>query len=254
MKGNRKERIVPGELMDGNRCAYGDNCNYKDSISDGIKDSIGDSVNDSISDTISTNNASKSGETVLRSVEMSIGTQRSLAVECPTACSVHRDNKSRRDSEENAGSTFSNRLAPFSLSEDNPKGEAGEGEGEGEGEGSRESLTTSIPAGVDREREAYVCSCRALLIGIGADEQMAGYGRHRTTFLRGGRRALVDELNKDMDRIWRRNLVLNCLILYFSILYYTILYYTILYYTILYYTILYYTILYYTILYYTILY
>ena len=33
-------------------------------------------------------------------------------------------------------------------------------------------------------RTPYVCSCRALLVGIGADEQMAGYGRHRTAFER----------------------------------------------------------------------
>ena len=53
------------------------------------------------------------------------------------------------------------------------------------------------------------CKCstaRALLVGIGADEQTAGYGRHRNTYLRGGIEALASELNMDMDRLWKRNL------------------------------------------------
>jgi hypothetical protein len=48
--------------------------------------------------------------------------------------------------------------------------------------------------------------CRALLVGIGADEQMAGYGRHRTTFQRGGEAALARELDMDLDRLHSRNL------------------------------------------------
>lgn len=52
----------------------------------------------------------------------------------------------------------------------------------------------------------YVCACRVLLVGLGADEQMAGYGRHRTVFARGGYAALAAELNLDMGRLWTRNL------------------------------------------------
>lgn len=52
----------------------------------------------------------------------------------------------------------------------------------------------------------YISRCRALLVGIGADEQMAGYSRHRTKFKSGGVAALVAELNKDTERLWDRNL------------------------------------------------
>lgn len=41
---------------------------------------------------------------------------------------------------------------------------------------------------------------------MGADEQLAGYGRHRTVFKHGGYEALQHELNKDLTRLWQRNL------------------------------------------------
>jgi asparagine synthetase B (glutamine-hydrolysing) len=47
---------------------------------------------------------------------------------------------------------------------------------------------------------------RVLLLGIGADEQLAGYGRHRTSFRHGGWQGLADELRLDAARLWRRNL------------------------------------------------
>jgi len=47
---------------------------------------------------------------------------------------------------------------------------------------------------------------KIILIGIGADEQMAGYVRHRTTFNRGGYDALRQELAMEKDRLWTRNL------------------------------------------------
>lgn len=52
----------------------------------------------------------------------------------------------------------------------------------------------------------YRSHARILLIGLGADEQLAGYGRHRTTFRQGGFEALNLELEKDCKRLWRRNL------------------------------------------------
>jgi asparagine synthetase B (glutamine-hydrolysing) len=52
----------------------------------------------------------------------------------------------------------------------------------------------------------YATDARVLLVGIGADEQLAGYGRHRTAYLKGGKKALEEELAMDMNRIWKRNL------------------------------------------------
>lgn len=47
---------------------------------------------------------------------------------------------------------------------------------------------------------------KILLSGVGADEQMAGYGRHRTTYQRGGYEALGSELHMEVNRLWTRNL------------------------------------------------
>lgn len=52
----------------------------------------------------------------------------------------------------------------------------------------------------------YTSSARVLLLGIGADEQLAGYGRHRTSWRVGGHEGLTRELSKDLERLWRRNL------------------------------------------------
>lgn len=63
------------------------------------------------------------------------------------------------------------------------------------------SVDAEIPCG------EIVCSCcRVVLVGFGADEQMAGYGRHKTVFLNQGSAALNEELNKDLSRLWVRNL------------------------------------------------
>lgn len=79
------------------------------------------------------------------------------------------------------------------------------------------------------QRHPYVSRCKVLLVGIGADEQLGGYGRHRTAFRRGGGSTSVAdgtassidasastrseemtplelELNKDLERLWKRNL------------------------------------------------
>ncbi len=47
---------------------------------------------------------------------------------------------------------------------------------------------------------------RALLLGMGADELLAGYARHRTAFKRGGLEELEREVGVDVSRIATRNL------------------------------------------------
>lgn len=47
---------------------------------------------------------------------------------------------------------------------------------------------------------------RVLLSGLGADELLAGYARHRQAFRRGGAPALAQELQQDLDRLPSRNL------------------------------------------------
>jgi hypothetical protein len=43
-------------------------------------------------------------------------------------------------------------------------------------------------------------------LGHGADEQMAGYGRHRVSWIKGDYISLNNELNIDISRLWVRNL------------------------------------------------
>ena len=47
---------------------------------------------------------------------------------------------------------------------------------------------------------------RVLLLGMGADEQMGGYGRHRKAFQKHGEQGLLQELQLDQARLWERNL------------------------------------------------
>lgn len=55
-------------------------------------------------------------------------------------------------------------------------------------------------------RKKYRSEAKILLVGSGADEQCAGYGRHRTKFRLGGWVALQEEMKIDIQRIWKRNL------------------------------------------------
>ncbi|KAJ8570023.1 hypothetical protein K7X08_006600 [Anisodus acutangulus] len=57
-----------------------------------------------------------------------------------------------------------------------------------------------------RNRVKYKSVARILLVGSGADEQCAGYGRHRTKYRNGSWLGLKDEMKLDMQRIWKRNL------------------------------------------------
>lgn len=55
-------------------------------------------------------------------------------------------------------------------------------------------------------RKQYKSEARVILVGSGADEQCAGYGRHRTKFKEGGWKALEREMRLDMQRLWKRNM------------------------------------------------
>lgn len=54
--------------------------------------------------------------------------------------------------------------------------------------------------------DGYISKARVLLSGLGADELLGGYSRHRKAFMKGGRQALVEELQMDLDRLATRNL------------------------------------------------
>lgn len=80
---------------------------------------------------------------------------------------------------------------------------------------SKAKSKTNVVEDVGRSTSANGCkdeyctvtsSAKILLSGVGADEQMAGYGRHRTTHQRGGYEALHAELKTEVNRLWTRNL------------------------------------------------
>ncbi|KAJ4494303.1 asparagine synthase-domain-containing protein [Lentinula lateritia] len=52
----------------------------------------------------------------------------------------------------------------------------------------------------------YTSTARVLINGLGSDELLGGYGRHRTAFNTGGWAAVVEELQLEIDRIPTRNL------------------------------------------------
>jgi asparagine synthetase B (glutamine-hydrolysing) len=54
--------------------------------------------------------------------------------------------------------------------------------------------------------DAYQSNAKVLLLGSGADEQLAGYGRHISAFQHRGWNGLNEELHLDTSRIWIRNL------------------------------------------------
>ena len=58
----------------------------------------------------------------------------------------------------------------------------------------------------DNLGQAYTSNAEILLLGMGADEQLAGYARHRTRFDQDGSKALIDEIQMEMNRISERNL------------------------------------------------
>ena len=84
-------------------------------------------------------------------------------------------------------------------------------------DGARRGDSSAARAPVSAVRVPYASRARVLLLGQGADEQCAGYSRHRDVFRRGGSRssgrepardweALRDAVRLDMRRLWRRNM------------------------------------------------
>ncbi|KAG5852905.1 hypothetical protein ANANG_G00067490 [Anguilla anguilla] len=56
------------------------------------------------------------------------------------------------------------------------------------------------------EQKAYTSAAKVVLTGIGADEQLAGYSRHRVRYNTAGLDGLVQELAMELERISTRNL------------------------------------------------
>ncbi|XP_072117798.1 asparagine synthetase domain-containing protein 1 [Mobula birostris] len=54
--------------------------------------------------------------------------------------------------------------------------------------------------------QQYISTAKVVLTGIGADEQLAGYSRHRIRYKTSGFEGLVKELEMELDRISSRNL------------------------------------------------
>lgn len=52
----------------------------------------------------------------------------------------------------------------------------------------------------------YTCESKVVLLGIGADEVLGGYTRHRRSFQRRGVAGLLIELQRDFKQLWKRNL------------------------------------------------
>ncbi|KAL1682000.1 asparagine synthase-domain-containing protein [Schizophyllum commune] len=58
----------------------------------------------------------------------------------------------------------------------------------------------------DADPQPYTSRARVLLNGLGSDELLGGYGRHRTAYNAGGWTALIRELQLELDRLPTRNL------------------------------------------------
>jgi len=67
------------------------------------------------------------------------------------------------------------------------------------GKGTVRSRPTDVP-------KPYSSPAKVLLNGLGSDELLGGYGRHRSAFNTGGWQGVIDELQLELDRLPSRNL------------------------------------------------
>ncbi|KAJ6627189.1 asparagine synthase-domain-containing protein [Mycena sp. CBHHK59/15] len=67
-------------------------------------------------------------------------------------------------------------------------------------------LSLALAFDPDAQPIPYTTPARVLLNGLGSDELLGGYGRHRTAYGTGGWKAVIDELQLEINRIPSRNL------------------------------------------------
>lgn len=58
----------------------------------------------------------------------------------------------------------------------------------------------------DNDQKIFTSTAKVILTGIGADEQLAGYSRHRVRFKTSGHEGLIQELAMELGRISSRNM------------------------------------------------
>ncbi|KAJ8039899.1 Asparagine synthetase domain-containing protein 1 [Holothuria leucospilota] len=58
----------------------------------------------------------------------------------------------------------------------------------------------------DKDTQKYISTSKVVLSGLGADEQLAGYARHRTHFSTAGWEGLLSQLDMELGRISSRNM------------------------------------------------
>lgn len=68
------------------------------------------------------------------------------------------------------------------------------------------SIASALYFASRAKTESYQSTAKVLLSGLGADELLGGYSRHRQAWQTGGESKLVQELQMDLDRLPTRNL------------------------------------------------
>ena len=66
-----------------------------------------------------------------------------------------------------------------------------------------------VRSGPEAQPEPYTSSARVLLHGLGADELLGGYGRHRTAFKAGGWSSVIDEVGHKIGHVVVNILVIS---------------------------------------------